>query len=1138
MRPAFAAPDTSLKQYRDLFGAYLGNDPVIKGTPDAISRTQSGVFYIRTDRVSNGVTKLLFGANLMFPGLNDGAQYENTENQIWDYVGNNDGDANDSSGTTSSADDSFILRTYQIDTNGQKTNISYETDIYKIMQTGPNVPLNQMPLLSAPQTGQAKFYKWGYFKNANGAAQRVYLVNQKITIPVSYTTAVPYGATMGADLWYCGGRGAGVGNGDFSRGDDEITGWENNVEFFDGDPELCDGTAYWKIGPSITFTLPASAQAAIQENEAQAAAQAQQIANVGSARSGQEGAGDVLPQCSMSNGTFGSGSFVGCIAYLVYYLVYWPVAWFAGILGKLFDFFLGYSLSDASYRAQFAVRGWQIVRDLSNIFFIIILVYTGLMAVFGGGPNMKKVVPQLILNALLINFSLFGTRVIIDISNVVARVFYKSVEVCDGKCNSDMSNKKEGIAGYTPLSEKIVSAFNPQKIFSTDTLSAASALPDNGTSQQGSVNARVADRSTSEYAGYFIVVSLIAAFILFAIAMMFWKTAFFFVGRVIGLYLCMIFAPFAVLTKGGMPLVSSIGELSWKKWSEDLVNYATLAPIFVFFLYVIYSFLETDFIKVYADKVGNSFFETVVYIAIPMIIVWYMIRQGVKIAEKYAGDAGKLVSGYINKATGFVGGAALGVATGGAAFLGRNAVGRGLRLLGNSGKRTDAAGNTTTRAERWAANSNNSWLSRQWNNTYSKTQTGSWDARNTKLGGLVSSAGGSLGGQMGVKFSDKLSGSIYGLGKDSGKGGVVEVNKKLAKRKQEILEKKVDMSHLSDDEAKNAATKYKSDQIKKYGEAHWEEHIDKVDTLKAPKDAMDAAKTALDAAIKDLDDKTKAGTATTADRLARDRAQKDFDNKKQAFDAAKIGIIDNIKQGKADAIKDKALEFAQKEKEKELAAYKVKDAASFGNMMRAEYVNGLQNASFMKKLIEGIDVTNPVSMIGAAAGVAVSALIPPLTPLVVTAMTAAIAKELGDEIVYAATGSNGKAVKAINKKAKSKAGTGNVLIDMEARLETLKAVVTNAIKKDFDKVTEDEILDYTADLQGEVDELNDKIKSKTGTPDELKQARRHRARKLDELDKLKNIQDKIARQQKDIDDHKQKEKEKEENKKKKDEEKK
>lgn len=721
MRPAFAAPDTSLKQYRDLFGAYLGNDPVIKGTPDAISRTQSGVFYIRTDRVSNGVTKLLFGANLMFPGLNDGAQYENTENQIWDYVGNNDGDANDSSGTTSSADDSFILRTYQIDTNGQKTNISYETDIYKIMQTGPNVPLNQMPLLSAPQTGQAKFYKWGYFKNANGAAQRVYLVNQKITIPVSYTTAVPYGATMGADLWYCGGRGAGVGNGDFSRGDDEITGWENNVEFFDGDPELCDGTAYWKIGPSITFTLPASAQAAIQENEAQAAAQAQQIASVGSARSGQEGAGDVLPQCSMSNGTFGSGSFVGCIAYLVYYLVYRPVAWFAGILGKLFDFFLGYSLSDASYRAQFAVRGWQIVRDLSNIFFIIILVYTGLMAVFGGGPNMKKMVPQLILNALLINFSLFGTRIIIDISNVVARVFYKSVEVCDGKCNSDMSNKKEGIAGYTPLSEKIVSAFNPQKIFSTDTLSAASALPDNGTSQQGSVNARVADRSTSEYAGYFIVVSLIAAFILFAIAMMFWKTAFFFVGRVIGLYICMIFAPFAFLTMGGMPLVSKIGELSWKKWSEDLVNYATLAPIFVFFLYVIYSFLETDFIKVYADKVGNSFFETVVYIAIPMIIVWYMIRQGVKIAEKYAGDLGKGVTKIMNTATGLVGGAALGVATGGVALAGRNILGRvGARVAG-SGALQNASARGGIRG----------WLADRTMQVGSGMSRATYDARNT-----------------------------------------------------------------------------------------------------------------------------------------------------------------------------------------------------------------------------------------------------------------------------------------------------------------------------------------------------------------------------------------------------------------------
>ena len=924
--------------------------------------------------------------------------------------------------------------------------------------------------------------------------------------PVSDFVFIGNTTTYKADAWYCA-----QGNNIPTQNDPS----NPNYRMFN---DICgNGKPYFKIATSATFRMPQSA----------AEAQSQVPGTITPV--------DTTPtQSNVPSCGFIDGSILGCIAQVAYYLIYRPIAWFAGLMGNLFDFFLGYSLSDASYRAEFAVRGWQIVRDICNIFFVIILVWVGLMTVFKTSSyNPKKVLATLVINALLINFSLFVTRVVIDVSNITARVFYHSVEVCDGPCQKDaqgvIQNTKPGIGGYTPLSEKIVSAFNPQKIFSMNVLSASSMLPDNGTTAQG--GAKTLSVGDSEYAGYYLVVSLIAALILFAIAMMFWKTAFFFLGRVIGLYMAMIFSPFAFLARDGVPIVGNIKKLSWNTWLGDLIKYATLAPIFVFFLYVIYSFLETDFLKVYQEKIGTNFFETVVYIAIPMLIVYFMINQGVKIAEEYAGDFGKQVQGFAQKATGIVAGGALGVATGGAAFLGRNAVGRGLRLIGNSGKKAGLDGKITTRAERWAANANNSWFARQGNNLYAKTQTGSWDARNTKLGGLTQKAGGLLGGQMGVKFSDNVSGSIYGLGKDSGKGGVIEVNKKLAKKKQELFEKKIDMSHLSDDEAKNAAAKYKSDQIKKYGEAHWEDHIKEVDALKTLKAAMDAAKEALDTAIKDLDAKTKAGTATTPDRLAVNRAQKDFDDKKQAFDLAKTTIINNVKQGKADTLKDKASEFAQKKKEEELAAYKIKDAASFGNMMRAEYVNGLQNASFMKKLLEGIDLTNPTSMIGATAGIAIATLIPPLAPVVVAAMTTAIAKELTDEAVYAATGSNGKAVKAINKKAKSKAGTGNVLIDMEARLESLKAVVTNAIKKDFDKVTEDEILDYTADLQGKVDDLNDKIKTKSGTPDELKQARRDRARALDELDKLKNIQDKIARQQKDIDDHKQKEKEKEENKK-------
>jgi hypothetical protein len=274
-------------------------------------------------------------------------------------------------------------------------------------------------------------------------------------------------------------------------------------------------------------------------------------------------------------------------------------------------------------------------------------------------------------------------------------------------------------------------------------------------------------------------VSLIAAFILFAIAMMFWKTAFFFVGRVIGLYMAMIFAPFAVLTKGNMPLVGGISELSWTKWLSDLTKYALLAPIFVFFLYVIYSFLETDFIKVYADKVGTTFFETVVYISIPMIIVYFMIRAGVGIAQKYAGDMGKAVQGFAQKAAGLAGGAALG----------------GVGLIGGRVLGAAATSLNTSKAGEWLRDKSTStglggWLARRSVSTLNTTEKASFDFRKSGMGQKLFK-------EMGVDTDQKalssLSGMGLGLGTQNTAGGYqgqIERYQKKEEAESKLLESK------------------------------------------------------------------------------------------------------------------------------------------------------------------------------------------------------------------------------------------------------------------------------------------------------------------------------------------------------------
>ena len=565
---------------------------------------------------------------------------------------------------------------------------------------------------------------------------------------VALPTFFPIGGaqTFKADMWYCGEEDDYGNDEEFTTETTTRYAALGSVNTFNN---LCGGDRpYFKIAESSPFQIPADGSTTPAPIDPTGGS----TINTNNAQKVDDG----LPECGIVSGTI-----VGCVARVVYYLIYWPIAWFAGLMGSLFDFFLGYSLSDASYRAEFAVRGWQIVRDISNIFFIIILVWTGLSTVFeigGNGATMKRVVPALILNALFINFSLFGTRVIIDLSNVVARVFYNSVEVCEGKCqpkdeSGKIPNIKTGPGGSKPLSEKIVSSFNPQRIFAGPILDQARATENIDNSKSASSDAQVA--------GYFIIVSLIAAFILFMIAMMFWKTAFFFLSRVIGLYVAMIFAPFAVLTRGNMPLLGGVKEISWTKWWEDLTNYALLAPIFVFFLYIIYSFLETDFISVYLGKVGDTFFETVIYIAVPMLIVYFMIKQGVTIAEKYSGEIGKKMSGFVN---GTLAATAIGVASGGLASVARGTIGRASSAMANS--------NTL---RKWSGSDN--WLARQVGNAGVKVgESGSkaaFDVRNT---GLMKQMG--VDGSKENKFITKLTRTTT----DNTKGGVVGSTDRKEKR--------------------------------------------------------------------------------------------------------------------------------------------------------------------------------------------------------------------------------------------------------------------------------------------------------------------------------------------------------------------
>lgn len=158
------------------------------------------------------------------------------------------------------------------------------------------------------------------------------------------------------------------------------------------------------------------------------------------------------------------GRVSGCLVVILYHLFVTIPAWLMITSAKLFDFAVTLTLSDTMYRAPFIEKIWHIVRDFANIFFILILLYAAFQIIFGNGGG-KKMVASVLLIALLVNFSLFFTRVVVDSSNVLGLIFYNKILV-DKKINSPpTSDESKTHIEEKPVSSLLVANFNINKIF-------------------------------------------------------------------------------------------------------------------------------------------------------------------------------------------------------------------------------------------------------------------------------------------------------------------------------------------------------------------------------------------------------------------------------------------------------------------------------------------------------------------------------------------------------------------------------------------------------------------------------------------------------------------------------------------------
>lgn len=219
--------------------------------------------------------------------------------------------------------------------------------------------------------------------------------------------------------------------------------------------------------------------------------------------------------------------------------------------------------------------GWIFLRDISNIVFIFLILIVAISIIIGGDLfGKKKVLAQIIIVAVTMNFSLFFVKAAIDISNYSAAVVYESISIGEEKLNSQNIGKQ--IAGSLGL-----------QTFFTEGDASKSILSD------------VISKGKPDFIKFFLLIIFASIFalttsiaLLYVCAMLLW--------RFIALIFILITAPIA--------LVSTIlpsGKKVWDYWMAELSTNLFFAPVFFLLLNLVLAIAHRTSTTIGASSNGS-----------------------------------------------------------------------------------------------------------------------------------------------------------------------------------------------------------------------------------------------------------------------------------------------------------------------------------------------------------------------------------------------------------------------------------------------------------------------------------------------------------------------------------------------------
>jgi hypothetical protein len=526
-------------------------------------------------------------------------------------------------------------------------------------------------------------------------------------------------------------------------------------------------------------------------------------------------------------------------------------AWITGLAGIILNYSVWYTVANMKIlleQGNVINDAWTTFRDVANMLFIFVLLYAAIKTILGMGDDTQKLIRNVIIVAILINFSLFFTKLVIDASNILAITFYDAVAP---------GSLALGAGGFNSgLSSHLMQALGLQGIWT-------SPLEFKGDPEQLLI---VGIMGT--------ILCLVAAFVFFAIAIML-------VIRFVVLIFVLILSPLAFMGSVLPELKSRVTN----KWTEALLGQAFFAPIYFLLAWVVVKVSQGILGSIApagsTAALANTFLaqqqtQTTVGLILNFIIVIALLIASLIIAKDWANKAGGAVSGMTKWALGAAGGATLG----GAAWASRNTLGR----VGTAVSESE----TLKKARQWS------------------------DKRGGALGfvGGVTTRGVMTGGKKLGGASYDIRGTGLGgtleAGKPGGKGGFTQYRKDVAKSEEEFAK-----SLAPSDKVKakaEAARQEAVENMKKYEGAHKEaverHGADSIEALRAEKTLGTArlAKIEGDQMLgnkKEVDEKVK--KIEEEKKKAADKVREKHSESIRTADLEEKSALDNVNKLKIDA---------------------------------------------------------------------------------------------------------------------------------------------------------------------------------------------------------------------------------------------